>query len=175
MSWNEGVGAWCVRFLVSNPYSGRPEQRAFGVLPTGEVGPGEAACSPPRPPRPARPAASDGQDFVRLIGADLQARMRYPGAAREAREEGVARIAVTVHRDGHVTDMLIESSSGVPSLDVAALELVGDLTVPVFPADVAGDRMPLVIPVRYALLSAPPPAPPAPPPAAPARRGVPAR
>jgi periplasmic protein TonB len=49
---------------------------------------------------------------------------RYPLAARRSGEEGTVTLRVRVTADGRAASVNIESSSGSPSLDRAALEAV---------------------------------------------------
>lgn len=48
----------------------------------------------------------------------------YPASARHRHEEGIVRFAITVGRDGRVTDCRIVESSGVASLDAATCRIV---------------------------------------------------
>jgi protein TonB len=54
--------------------------------------------------------------------ARLERFRRYPTAARARRQEGIARLRVSVARDGSLLHLSLEHSSGVALLDQAALD-----------------------------------------------------
>ena len=143
--WSAGANAFCIRFTVTNPYSGRPEPRYYGVRPNGDVGPGELICAR------ARQRAASTNELIRLIQADLAARLRYPSNARASRTEGTARVVFTVHRDGLVSGVTVSQSSGSPDLDAEARSLVTTLTVPAFPPDEVREEITFLLPINFAI------------------------
>ncbi|WP_211871544.1 energy transducer TonB, partial [Neoroseomonas terrae] len=102
-----------------------------------------AAASPPS--RPAQPAAPQGPVRLDAGAGDMAAPSLgsfalgavvppssdagvrnnppdYPEDARRRGQEGVVRLALRVNAEGLVTNAAVEESSGVPSLDRAAME-----------------------------------------------------
>ncbi|MBX6328885.1 MAG: TonB family protein [Pseudolabrys sp.] len=80
--------------------------------------------------------------------AQLERHKRYPAAARG--EQGVAELAFSVDRAGGVHDARVVRSSGSALLDRAAVDLViSAAPLPPPPPEIAGARIPIVVPVRY--------------------------
>jgi len=120
--------------LASAP-STAPRQSARAVAPT----PGAGA-----PDRSALP------DWTSQLVARLERYKRYPAAAQARGEHGVAQLAFSVDRSGHVHDARIVRSSGSVLLDRATLELVRRAEpLPPPPAGIRGTRVPVVVPIRY--------------------------
>jgi protein TonB len=87
------------------------------------VGPIDNAPSPS-----AAPAIVPGWN-VRL-GAWLRAHQRYPSSAQSRGEEGDVMIRFSVDAEGHVTEVVVEKSSGHAALDEAATAMLRGATVP---------------------------------------------
>ncbi|PKP94635.1 MAG: energy transducer TonB [Alphaproteobacteria bacterium HGW-Alphaproteobacteria-16] len=83
--------------------------------------------------------------------AHLERFRRYPARARAARQQGVATIRFTMNRAGMVLSSALVRSSGVSTLDTAALDtLKRAQPLPAVPAD-RPDTVELTIPVEYFL------------------------
>lgn len=120
--------------LASAP-STAPRQSARAVAPA----PGAGA-----PDRRALPG------WMSQLVARLERYKRYPAAAQARGEHGVAQLAFSVDRSGHVHDARIVRSSGSVLLDRATLALVRRAEpLPPPPAGMPGARIPVVVPVRY--------------------------
>ena len=66
--------------------------------------------------------------------AELNRRMRYPEAARQARLTGVALVTFTISARGLVSAISITQSSGHGALDGAVRQMFNGLTLPPPPA-----------------------------------------
>ena len=75
---------------------------------------------------------------------------KYPALARKERTEGEVRVRFTLDQYGTILSFEVETSSGSPVLDEAALavfEEIGKLPTP--PSYLKGDRFILLAPIRY--------------------------
>lgn len=75
---------------------------------------------------------------------------KYPPLARKERVEGEVRVRFTLDKYGAILSSEIETSSGSPVLDEAALavfEEIGKLPTP--PSYLKGERFTLLAPIRY--------------------------
>jgi protein TonB len=111
--------------------------------------PQEAAPNPITAP-PAPQATSNAPDsWEGRVLARLEKFRRYPGAARSARQQGVAYIRFRINRDGRVLSSALVRSSGYPALDQAALETLRRADpLPRVPAD-RPDEIELSVPVEF--------------------------
>lgn len=73
---------------------------------------------------PSRSWASTDATAPSIIHAPVQ----YPEASVSAREEGVAVVVAEIDTDGHVSEARIDTSSGYPDLDAAALRSIAGWT-----------------------------------------------
>ncbi|MEC9434090.1 MAG: energy transducer TonB [Pseudomonadota bacterium] len=86
------------------------------------------------------------------IRAEIERRKAYPSVARRRGVEGVARIALTVERDGRLSAARVDGGSGAAALDDAALAAVQAVgRFPGAPEALAGPRFAFVIPVSFRL------------------------
>jgi len=127
-----------------------PEQQAEIALP-----------EPPKPEPPqeqkqatAPPAAAPSVAVVHRWETELVAHIehfkRYPPKARARGDQGLARVAFTIDRDGWVRGTRIVQSSGSPELDEEALAMLTRAQpVPRPPNRVPVDELSFVIPVRF--------------------------
>ena len=84
--------------------------------------------------------------------ARLQQAKRYPSEARLNAQQGVSYLRIALDRGGNVLSGLLDRSSGFPSLDAEALALARRVTpLPAPPAEIAGNPVVMVIPVRFSL------------------------
>ncbi len=122
----------------------------------------EVALPEPRKPAPpqeqkqatAPPAAAPSIAVVHRWETELVAHIerfkRYPPEARARGDQGVARVAFTVDRDGWVRGTRIVQSSGSLELDGEALAMLARAQpVPRPPNRVPADDLSFVIPVRF--------------------------
>jgi protein TonB len=86
------------------------------------------AAPKPRPPQASSATllAVESKYLEALRNAIMQHR-QYPGVARRRHQEGTATIGFVILGDGTIRDSRIETSSGIASLDRAALQAVTEL------------------------------------------------
>ena len=76
---------------------------------------------------------------------------QYPVAAQRRGDEGVALVRFVVDRAGNVSSVTLVRSSGHADLDSEAISWVGRAQPVPPPPEIAGSRIDLVIPLRFAL------------------------
>jgi periplasmic protein TonB len=82
----------------------------------------------------------------------LQHYKRYPAEAQERGVQGVAQLAFSVDRSGHVHHARIVRSSGSSLLDHATMQLIARAQpLPPPPPEVHGTEIAIVVPIRYNL------------------------
>jgi periplasmic protein TonB len=87
-----------------------------------------------------------------LLLKHLQQFKSYPSGARERNEQGVALLAFTINRDGHVLSRHLVSGSGYADLDAEVLALVERAQpLPAFPASMTEEQLDLTVPIRFSL------------------------
>ena len=109
-------------------------------------------------PAPATTAAQSARARVAAatwrsqIASTLEHNKRYPTEARARREQGVAQLAFSIDREGHVLSSRIVSSSGSAALDEETLALVQRAQpFPAPPPEVPGDEIKFMVPVRFSM------------------------
>jgi periplasmic protein TonB len=86
------------------------------------------------------------------VAATLERNKRYPPDARAKRHEGVIQVAFSVDRKGHLVASRIVRGSGHSSLDQETLHLLRRAQpFPPPPEELAGDRVDLIVPIRFDL------------------------
>ena len=89
-------------------------------------------------------------DWDSEIAKLLEHNKRYPSAARARGEQGVAELAFSIDRQGHVLSSRIVKSSGSATLDEETLALVQRAQpFPVPPPDLPGAEIKFTVPVRF--------------------------
>jgi protein TonB len=85
-----------------------------------------------------------------LLVATLERNKRYPADARARGEQGIAQLAFSVDRNGHVHNARIARSSGSASLDGETLALIQRAApLPPPPPEMFGEQIAIVVPIRY--------------------------
>jgi protein TonB len=88
--------------------------------------------------------------WKRQVVIMLERNKRYPAAARSHNEQGVAHMAFTLDREGHVIASRIIKSSGSSALDHESLELLQRAQpFPPAPPELAGNQISLTVPIRF--------------------------
>lgn len=134
------------------PRRTRPRQRQASLA----SAPSAANQRAPRPAATAPGAARRNSEALpnwksRLV-ARLERYRRYPHEAQQRGEHGVVQLAFNIDRRGGVHNVRILRSSGSSLLDRATLALPHRAApLPPPPADLAGQRIPVVVPIRYNL------------------------
>jgi protein TonB len=108
--------------------------------------------SPPPPPVPPEPAVSTEviDRFQAEVRAAIQAAIVYPPTAKMMKQQGRTKVAFTLTH-GHAEGMQIVQSSGVATIDMAALAAVRDATYPAAPPEVAGKQLSFAVFVVFSL------------------------
>nr|WP_294563084.1 energy transducer TonB [uncultured Rhodopila sp.] len=134
------------------PPNHRPAATARSAQPARVAEPSRAA-EPAAAPHPA-PAAAEAPvaaDWQRSVAGWLAAHKVYPELALRRRVEGTVGLRFTADRSGRVLTVSLVSSAGSPLLDAAAEKMVGEATLPPFPAGMPQQTATLTVPIRYAL------------------------
>jgi periplasmic protein TonB len=124
----------------------------------------ELAIPMPEPPKPEPPseekhatappaAKTPPRTVVRwqsMLAAHIEHFKRYPFEARERGEQGIATVAFTIDREGHVLMSRIVQSSGSAMLDQETLAMLSRAQpMPRPPEDIADDKLTFLVPVRF--------------------------
>lgn len=101
------------------------------------------------PPLPDPQAVSSWQS--RLL-AHLERHKRFPSQAQSRRLRGTVLVAFSLDRSGLVLAQAVDTSSGHPSLDAAALDMLTRAQpLPAPPPEITGAVVQLTVPVRFFL------------------------
>jgi protein TonB len=126
-------------------------------IPTPETKPPEK-IDEPKPPVPVTAAPAKGsaphvdRSWQTLVMRKLQQLKRYPRAAQARGEQGVALLAFSVNRDGHVLSRKIVRSSGHADLDEEVLAMIERAQpLPAFPRSMTTGELNLTVPIRFSL------------------------
>ena len=127
-----------------------PQAASAPVLPPPSMPAAKPVESPARPAAAASEAAA--ADWrARLLG-HLKRYRRYPRQAEAARQQGVARVAITLRRSGEVVAVELVHGSGYPLLDMEARTTVQRASpLPAIDASVPGDPVTVEVPIDFAL------------------------
>jgi len=105
----------------------------------------------PARPDPAAQEAAAADWRARLLG-HLKRYRRYPRQAEAARQQGVARVAITLRRSGEVIAVELVHGSGYPLLDMEARTTVRRASpLPAVDDAVPGDPVTVEVPIDFAL------------------------
>jgi protein TonB len=110
--------------------------------------------SPPPPPPPPAPAVNTElvDRFQAEVRAAIQAAIIYPPTAKMLKQQGRAKVAFTLTH-GHAEGAQVIQSSGVATIDTAALAAVRDANYPAPPPEVAGKPLSFAVFVVFSLAS----------------------
>jgi periplasmic protein TonB len=98
------------------------------------------------------PLEGPGDDYLQRLKRWLNKYKHYPKDAIDKKQEGRLVVSFVILRDGTVLDPRIEHSSGIPSLDAAAIEMLHAASpVPPLPETYRGERATLDLPVGYSI------------------------
>jgi protein TonB len=136
-----------------------PEQQSEVTVapqaPAPQTQPSQQADVPPAPATSAEQIARTRaavETWRSQIAAILEHNKRYPQEARSRREQGVAQLAFSIDREGHILSSRIVTSSGFPALDQETLALVQRAQpFPLPPPEVSGTEIKFIVPVRFSL------------------------
>jgi len=111
--------------------------------------PPEVTAPPPPPPAPAVNAEAVDR-FQAEVRAAIQAAIVYPPTARMMKQQGRAKVAFTLTH-GHAEGAQLLQSSGVATIDTAALAAVRDANYPAPPPEMAGKPLSFAVFVVFSL------------------------
>ncbi|HXE28027.1 MAG TPA: energy transducer TonB, partial [Stellaceae bacterium] len=99
-----------------------------------------------------RSSAKLSDDYLLRLQAWIARLERYPAEARAKRQEGKGVVGFTIARDGQVTRVWIDQTTGSPLLDRASIATIRDSS-PVLPLphDITGNSVDFYLPVNYRL------------------------
>jgi periplasmic protein TonB len=130
------------------------------MLPEPKPEPPKAVEEDTPPPTPTTAPTEGRQDtsganllpkWQKEISAILERNKRYPSEARANRQQGVAKIAFNMDRQGKVLSTRLVTSSGSSALDQEALSLAQRTQFPPPPVVFAGGEITVTVPVRFSL------------------------
>jgi periplasmic protein TonB len=117
----------------------------------------EEDTPPPAPTTAPREGRQD-QNSVNLlpkwqkeVSTILERNKRYPSEARAKKQQGVAKIAFNMDRQGRVLSTRLVASSGSSVLDEEALSLTQRAEFPPPPVVFSGGEITVTVPVRFSL------------------------
>ena len=107
----------------------------------------------PARPSPAKVASNNPhleKQYEQGIRQRIEQRKVYPRRAKRMRKQGVVKVAFTINRNGIISKLRILKSSGVKSLDQAALKAVRKVgRFPAIPAGIRKQSLSYNIPISY--------------------------
>lgn len=90
------------------------------------------------------------ESFIAGLYAQLNALKKYPKMAKRRKLEGVAHIKFTLAKNGNITNVFLDKSSGHKLLDKAALKILNAIsTYKAIPDEVSLKALHLKIPIKY--------------------------
>jgi periplasmic protein TonB len=132
-----------------------PQETTTDVSLPEEKPPEKVEPTNPSPRTTARVEAAAPRidpSWTTLLFKQLQRYKSYPSGARARNEQGVATLAFTVDRDGHVLSRQIVTSSGHPDLDAEVLTMIERAQpLPAFPASMTQAQQDFTVPIRFSL------------------------
>ena len=133
---------------IERPKEKKPRHPSLASAPTNAERRADRAAAPAQ--GAAAPDSNAVPNWKSLLVATLERSKRYPAEAQARGDHGVAELAFSVDRSGHVHHARIVSSSGSSLLDRETLAMLGRAApLPPPPPEIAGHEIPIVVPIRY--------------------------
>ena len=133
----------------------KPDATITALLSESLDGRPRNTSAPPSAPSSAialRSSAKLSDDYMLRLQAWIARQERYPAEARDRHQEGKGIVGFTIARDGKVTRVWIDHSTGSPLLDQASIATINNSS-PVLPLphDITGNSVDFYLPVNYSL------------------------
>jgi len=93
-----------------------------------------------------------GSDWLSLVAAWWLRHRFYPDEAARLEQEGDVTLRLVVGRDGRVEAVDVQQRSGSPWLDMGALAVFRDATLPPLPPDVRDPNVTVDFTIHYEIL-----------------------
>jgi protein TonB len=134
-----------------------PPQQQLRPSPLAPQAPGGANSQAAAQPSPAfrNPADDYGQrraqeQYLWQVMRRIAQFPYVPKNTSTIREEGTVLTRVTISRQGQLLGVVMEKSSGLPSLDAGVMDTIRRASpYPPLPADITGDRHTFQLPVSF--------------------------
>jgi len=148
------------------PEAEQQEQAKVDEPPPPQVTTSDVAIPEEKPPEKVEPISPAPRTTARVEAAapridpswqtllvkHLQQFKNYPSAARARNEQGVARLAFSIDRNGRVLSRHILTSSGYADLDNEVMALIERAQpLPAFPPSMTQVQLDLTVPIRFSL------------------------
>jgi len=128
----------------------KPEPPAEERPPTAMPSVVMATPAPPVAGAEVQPSAAAVRRWESALVAHIERFKRYPAEARAHRQQGLAKVAFTIDRDGRVRTSQILQTSGSPELDQESLAMLARAQpMPKPPSQVQTSELSFVVPVRF--------------------------
>ncbi|MGF9563462.1 TonB family protein [Neorhizobium sp. JUb45] len=99
------------------------------------------------------PQPASKQEWASAISRKIQRGVRLPRPIKGVSGLHTAKIAFVVHRDGTITDVVVQESSGVPQVDEGARQaILRSSPVTAFSPDMTGETEKVVVPIRMEMI-----------------------
>jgi len=128
-----------------------PEPKQQVARPVEEDTPPPAPTTAPTEGRQDASGSNLLPQWQKEVSAILERNKRYPSEARAKRQQGVAKIAFNMDRQGRVLSTRLVTSSGSSALDQEALSLTQRAQFPPPPVVFAGGEISVTVPIRFNL------------------------
>lgn len=93
------------------------------------------------------------KDYFSLLIAWLNQHKDYPPAVKKKKQQGTVVLAFSIDRSGTVLTSRVQTSSGYPLLDQAALDMLARANpLPAMPDSMPRQRLRLAVPIEYSLI-----------------------
>ena len=93
-----------------------------------------------------------GPDWLNLVAAWWGRHGYYPTQAAMLNQQGNVTVQMTVAHDGEVRSIDVTQASGSPWLDLGALSVFRNATLPPLPADVTSANIDLSFTIHYVII-----------------------